>query len=399
MMVLLIGFFLLNSQSYGQNQPIDITWDGEVGCRKYLNENQKDFLESISNINDCARVCSGSTTNYTVTGSNIVSATWNVINGVVTASNNGLNASIQWIDQTGSPSQMASLIYVTVVKNDNTTEIFNLCAVILQSPNTLFDFNNGNHTVCTGSKVDFINLTNAYNATTNVSFQWEFGDGNYSNESFPSHTYNVPGKYQVSLTVSNECNCSSTYSIELVVLDKKTVVIDCPTVVCEGQVATYTVRNDCDGEWQVVGGTIINQDTDFIEVKWDALQGDASFGFVSYRAFCGCDAWTTVKVPVIKDAFNIQSVSNFCVNGDKRFSLPQWPSTDYVWTLDDDPNHPNLVLTDQRNEVAVIGDGGILKCTYTNTLTGCTGYQGNPSGLGVSSLTKDFYAPEFICQG
>jgi PKD repeat protein len=50
------------------------------------------------------------------------------------------------------------------------------------------------------------------------SFEWYFGDGTTSSELNPSHTYNNPGVYTVSLYMTGE-NCSASYSIDIFVDD------------------------------------------------------------------------------------------------------------------------------------------------------------------------------------
>ncbi|WP_410506222.1 PKD domain-containing protein [Haloimpatiens sp. FM7315] len=50
-----------------------------------------------------------------------------------------------------------------------------------------------------------------------VSYLWDFGDNETSNEENPSHIYQNSGKYTVKLTVTDNKNVSSSYSIDLVV--------------------------------------------------------------------------------------------------------------------------------------------------------------------------------------
>ena len=38
-----------------------------------------------------------------------------------------------------------------------------------------------------------------------ISYFWDFGDGNDSNEENPTHTYDMPGTYLVTLSVESEC--------------------------------------------------------------------------------------------------------------------------------------------------------------------------------------------------
>ncbi len=48
------------------------------------------------------------------------------------------------------------------------------------------------------------------------SLLWEFGDGNFSNEEDPSHTYAMSGDYEVTLTATNGCGSTSiTYTVSV----------------------------------------------------------------------------------------------------------------------------------------------------------------------------------------
>lgn len=58
------------------------------------------------------------------------------------------------------------------------------------------------------SQVFFLNLSSA----DAVSVSWDFGDGNTSNEFIPSHVYAAGGVYTVTLTITTEDGCESTYS-------------------------------------------------------------------------------------------------------------------------------------------------------------------------------------------
>ena len=63
---------------------------------------------------------------------------------------------------------------------------------------------------CEGQQVSFKSYVDGYN----LSYNWEFGDGNTSNEAHPKHSYNTDGIYDVSLTVYNEkTNKTSTKKI------------------------------------------------------------------------------------------------------------------------------------------------------------------------------------------
>lgn len=67
------------------------------------------------------------------------------------------------------------------------------------------DFISPTIAVCAPSLVQFNDLSQ--NA---VSYLWDFGDGSTSTAQNPSHIYNVPGDYTISLTVTDSFGCTDT---------------------------------------------------------------------------------------------------------------------------------------------------------------------------------------------
>jgi subtilisin family serine protease len=95
------------------------------------------------------------------------------------------------------------------------------CSRILASANVSvgsaladFSLNSSNDTIniSDGSSVYFNNLSSG--ATT---YDWDFGDGNVSNQQSPTHTYYEPGTYTVILWASGNDNCSSASVKEITI--------------------------------------------------------------------------------------------------------------------------------------------------------------------------------------
>ncbi|MBL0341053.1 MAG: PKD domain-containing protein [Bacteroidetes bacterium] len=59
--------------------------------------------------------------------------------------------------------------------------------------------------VCAPTLVSFINQS-----TSATSYLWDFGDGTYSTQQDPSHIYNIPGTYTVTLISTSGAGCSDT---------------------------------------------------------------------------------------------------------------------------------------------------------------------------------------------
>jgi PKD repeat protein len=52
---------------------------------------------------------------------------------------------------------------------------------------------------------------------TNLSFMWDFGDGNTSTAAYPIHNYTTFGTFQICLTVADPNGCTNTYCDSLTV--------------------------------------------------------------------------------------------------------------------------------------------------------------------------------------
>ena len=72
--------------------------------------------------------------------------------------------------------------------------------------------------VCLPSSYQFDNLSSGGNV-----YEWDFGDGNFSNDFAPAHTYSAVGQYEVTLVVSDSLGClssdTSIITIEVLALD------------------------------------------------------------------------------------------------------------------------------------------------------------------------------------
>lgn len=98
-----------------------------------------------------------------------------------------------------------------------------------------------------------VNFTS--NATANepiVSYQWNFGDGNFSNQISPSHIYSVEGEFDVQLVITTVSGCADT------VLKSKFVkagskpnadFFGVPTTVCLFTPVNFTNLTDVSDQW------------------------------------------------------------------------------------------------------------------------------------------------------
>lgn len=355
-----------------------ITSNAEVGCKVYEGEKEEDSSNSVSgefiDDSECLRVSGGSYVTYTANGQNISQIQWSASGGTVQSVSGvgGTQAQIQWASNPGNRSVQALITY-----SNGTIETQNICVERINSPIADFSMMNLDYSVCKGTPIQFVNTSSQNGGTDIVSYFWDFGDQNNTTSTAfsPSFAYTQAGNYSINLTVTNKCGCSNTTTRDIEVLQSTPVQINCASVVCENSVEKYSVQDGCsDGEWDIVGGTMVSNNGNEIEVKWDSVDPQDGFGYVMYRSSCGCREWTTIKIPVILSQGAIKGQEVVCTNNQYKYSLPQWPTTNFQWNLSGPSG--NLNFNQQRNEVLFTGyQPGTyeLWCTYTNTLLGCEG--------------------------
>lgn len=362
------------------NCSISLTSGSEVSCQ--LTTDPRGDADIVDG--PCIRVCENSTITYTLAGGTgaISSTVWSVSGGTIDSSSN-TTCTITW--GTASYSVLEGLITLY----DGTTLEIHKCIEKLTPPSASFSIflgpnsnvDNLNFIECVNNPIHFENLTTNNGGNGVLYYNWNFGDGFTSNEYEPSHTYTALGTYEVTLEVFNGCSCSTRYSLFVTTI-KSSVSIDCPSVVCEGNHAVYSVDpslgDTCPHlHWNIVGGHVVshNATNTQIDVLWDAVDADG-FGYVSVVTPTCSHCSTPEKIPVIKQQGTIVGNSKMCPKTQSTYFLPQWPSTDFHWSLNDGGTGASLLFNNNRNEIIVqsISNGTLeLTCDYFNTLLGCGG--------------------------
>ena len=379
----LFGLMTFTGNSYAQG--ISIIWDSETGCLVYdEKDRQYEPLEDVVD-GDCVRVCEYSTVTYSLTGDNSTWANtdWTVGGGTI------INTSLTECKVKWGPAGWGT-VTASITENDGTVHEEEICVEIILSPKANFglmpDISSQYAEVCEKESLYFVNLSDTNGGTALMSYLWDFGDGTTSTEFEPTHVYYSPGVYTVVLQVTNTCNCTDYYKMEIKVKPGG-FEIQCPSVVCEGDLATYSVPDyitDACGNhnnWSVIGGTITSTPpySSSIEVIWDNV-GPEGFGFVTYDTTdCDleCASAVTIQIPVIKNEGTIVGEDIICTNSQNIFKLPQWPSTTFDWSLDANGTGATLVTSEHANQTIVetTGTTGVitLSVQYYNTLLNCGG--------------------------
>jgi len=167
---------------------------------------QEGFSVSISS------GCSPLIVNFTYTaGGNPTNLSWNfgnstTLNGDPVVDPILLNPSIPYI----SPGSYTVTLIATTSSGTITYSSSNLITVFEDpQPNFIADVLLG----CGAFPVTFTDLSNSTDGAI-IQWNWDFGDAGSSTQQYPTHIYDTPGIYDVSLIVTDENGCNGIFSIE-----------------------------------------------------------------------------------------------------------------------------------------------------------------------------------------
>jgi len=287
----------------------------------------------------CEKVCPGTTVTYSAGAFSIACGTsappvlkWTVEGAeTYTISPDKKEVTVTW--GTGSGG-------LVTVEGDSTTGCYSgsQCVTIVDQPEAAFFTSPaqvpGPLTVCKGQKVNFNNTSKGADI-----YDWTFSD-DFSNttETNPSHTYNIPGFYKVTLIARSLCLCADTAEYEVYVIDAPTPIVDCVNSICPGEEVTYTTNSTC-GQytWTVSpNGSIISgggpTDTD-ITIQWtNGIEGEIGLTTTACSGTV-CPAKATLIVPILSDLAEIEGKTRVCPNEEAGYSIQEFDGAGYTWSV------------------------------------------------------------------
>ncbi|MFN5355054.1 MAG: PKD domain-containing protein [Bacteroidota bacterium] len=181
------------------------------------------------------RVCLGTPLtffeNSTVSDGSIQSWTWNFGDG-----NQGTGA-----NQQHTYAAAGIFIPTLIVTTDAGCSDTLAAAVLIDAPPVVSFIASD---VCEGDSTAFTNLSQSILPISDIN--WDFGDGNISNDVSPVHKYASPGSYQVTLRVGNNQGCESTSTSQVNVFPKPQAAFNAPPV-CAGDPLQFTDQSVLNG--------------------------------------------------------------------------------------------------------------------------------------------------------
>lgn len=391
-----------------------IQFNEQVGCQNISNEVGQVTNTITDDENECVNVCENTIVEYKSYGTlvynqNMSEFYWEVSGGEIvevdgitqnpstsvatsgslfTTNGTFSKIKIKWGSVGHGSIKVTELTPYVTPTTQNPTNCTSksslLCIDIIEKPISNF-LVNGNiiepnqcYPSCLNQTLYLSNLSTGSAEAPILFYKWDFCDGSaISHLENPSHSYTASGNYIITLTTTNRCNCTSTHSVEICVSDVEGAEIICPSVVCENDIMKYSVEEICSNyNFTLFGGTVVTQNGPELEVRWDHVD-DTGFGYISFDAqSCEetCQERSIMKIPVIKQVGIIKGSNTACTNKSYLFELPQWPATNFTWSLQNNTSGATFLTLIIRDNFAEILSGSNpgsfdLICEYENTVT------------------------------
>ncbi len=318
-------------------------------------------VEMVSNINspsDC-NACNGSI-DLTVTGG-VPPFTYLWSNGVTVQNPTDLCAGIYSVTIVDAIDCVLTANFSMSCSSSPSfcTSQTDLCIDIIEDPEAIITSDppadiSGVIEICEGQTVYFGN-----ESTQAESYEWSSGNGLLSSSQDAAFTYNNGGTYEVRLVAKNECLCSDTTYVTVIVEDAAGPDIDCVGTVCEGETVSYTANAaGCSSyNWTVSpNGQVVDGGTtsdDFVTVYWDVGPEGTIELDVNNCGTAFCQMATIEKVPIISDAAEIKGPEKVCRGDVAVYSITHWGGTEYNWTVS---NYGTIKSGQNSHEIVVKWD-------------------------------------------
>ncbi|MEA2040992.1 MAG: PKD domain-containing protein [Bacteroidota bacterium] len=189
-----------------------------------------------------------------------------------------------------------------------------------------------NSSECYPAHITFSDTTNA---NTTIDWYWEFGDGQTSSHlQNPEHIYTTPGKFDVSLSLTNENQCVGTLNkSEYIDIQGPYATINAPDTVCRNEEAVFIAENRSDVyELEWIFGDGYNSPEDTAYHAYDRIGYINPVLLLKSDDFGTCDIFITdtLYIPALTPTINSLNgtfsgcepytlqVSNTCDDADSR---------------------------------------------------------------------------------
>ncbi|MGB3947423.1 MAG: PKD domain-containing protein [Bacteroidia bacterium] len=240
--------------------------------------------------------------------------------------------------------------------------------------------------VCFNTETLFIDSSVAPNTDSITTWNWTFGDGNYSNNNLPGHTYATPGIFPTKLVVTSNYGCSDSVTKNVEVYHNPTSYFTANNV-CWGDSVYFHDSSTIVGPasinshlWLFGDGTPTNSQVN--PVYFYSNPGTYSVALL-VQSTDGCSGFYAQTINVFDFPKSVFQVNNVCLYDSALFNntsvSPSMGSiASWLWSFGDSSNPDSINYNTQHiysspgeYVVSLVTRSSNLACsdTTTDTLT------------------------------
>jgi len=232
---------------------VQLTVTSDSGCTSTFSDTVKTCNSVQAGFTATAIICSGQLVNFTDTS---------MIAGIDSISTWGWNFGDGGADTLQNPSHAYLIsgtytVSLVVVTNSGATDTAQLVILVNPTPQASFTF----VSTCALDSVYF-SSTSTVSTGNIISWNWNFGDTNTSNLQNPVHYYDSTGTYIVTLVVTSDSGCTSTF-IDTIISAKDVV-------------AAFSHITDCQFNVQFTDTSVLASSDTVIIWSWNFGNGNTS---------------------------------------------------------------------------------------------------------------------------
>ncbi|MBI5219885.1 MAG: gliding motility-associated C-terminal domain-containing protein [Bacteroidia bacterium] len=223
-------------------------------------------------------------------------------------------------------------------------------------------------TGCVPYTVNFINTS------IGTIFNWDFGDGNYSTDQNPTHTYTQPGTYNIQLIASDPvtCNLADTIIKQIQVLSNESDTLT-HALICLGDSVQIGVAPSGDPNITYSWYPQYGLSNPHISNPWAHVDSTTHYLLIISNGSCTDSLFQTVDIIIGDYDLTARNDTLICPGSNVTlFANTSYPTTSFLWSYS--YNFSNPINPNTQTSYYTVSPTNTITYYIRGNGAGCDGY-------------------------